>query len=120
MIQPSHAALFCLYLGMMSRVSQMPVVLIPIHFDRKQEERPHIPSCQYSIVLRPFITSDFMTGVPAIPGVDIPESVSVSMVNSIHLGNFGLMNNFHWLGPVMKIEQCENVSLTFYQNIFGF
>ena len=69
-----------LWLGMMNRVSQMPVVLIPIHFDRKAEDRPLIPSCQYSIVLRPFITSDFMTGVAAVPGVDLPESVSTSIV----------------------------------------
>ncbi|XP_071450670.1 GMP synthase [glutamine-hydrolyzing] [Hetaerina americana] len=48
------------------KVSQMPVILIPIHFDRDQTTR--LPSCQHSCVIRPFITSDFMTGHPAIPG----------------------------------------------------
>lgn len=52
----------------------MPVVLIPIHFDRDQLSR--VPSCQRSIVLRPFCTQDFMTGVPAIPGKDLPLEVS--------------------------------------------
>lgn len=53
----------------------MPVVLIPIHFDRDPANR--IPSCQRSIVLRPFITNDFMTGVPAIIGTDkLPITVN--------------------------------------------
>lgn len=46
----------------------MPVVLIPIHFDRDPANR--IPSCARSIVLRPFLSSDFMTGVPILPGSD--------------------------------------------------
>lgn len=50
----------------MSNISQMPVVLIPIHFDRDPVNR--IPSCSRSIVLRPFDTNDFMTGVPVLPG----------------------------------------------------
>lgn len=54
----------------------MPIVLIPIHFDRNYENRPLIPSCQRSIVIRTFITSDFMTGVPAIPGHELPLHVS--------------------------------------------
>lgn len=40
----------------------MPVVLIPVHFERGPLYRN--PSCQRSVVLRPFVTSDFMTGVP--------------------------------------------------------
>jgi hypothetical protein len=44
----------------------MPVVLVPLHFDRDPVDRK--PSAQRSIVLRPFVTSDFMTGVPVIPG----------------------------------------------------
>lgn len=51
----------------------MPVVLLPIHFDRDQALR--IPSCQRSVVLRPFITQDFMTGVPAVPGKHLPLDV---------------------------------------------
>ncbi|XP_050664667.1 GMP synthase [glutamine-hydrolyzing] isoform X2 [Leptidea sinapis] len=60
--------------GCESRVAQMPVVLIPIHFDRDAAVRA--PSCQRSVVLRPFITSDFMTGVSALPGTDcMPQEV---------------------------------------------
>lgn len=58
----------------MALMSQMPVVLLPIHFDRDAAVRT--PSCQRSIVLRPFKTHDFMTGVPAIPGKDLPIEVS--------------------------------------------
>ena len=53
----------------------MPVVLIPIHFDRDPQQRPVVPSCQRSVVIRTFITSDFMTGIPATPGREIPEEV---------------------------------------------
>lgn len=51
----------------------MPVILIPLHFDRDPAIRG--PSCQRSVVLRPFITHDFMTGRPAIPGKDLPLEV---------------------------------------------
>lgn len=57
----------------MNSVSQMPVILLPIHFDRDQALR--IPSCQRSIVLRPFCTRDFMTGMPAVPGKQLPLDV---------------------------------------------
>lgn len=60
--------------GCMEKVAQMPVVLIPIHFDRDVVGRQ--PSCQHSVVLRPFVTHDFMTGVPAYPGVHLPLKVS--------------------------------------------
>ena len=56
-------------------VSQMPIVLIPIHFDRDVQQRPLMPSCQRSVVIRTFRTSDFMTGVPAVPGKDLPIHV---------------------------------------------
>lgn len=52
----------------------MPVILLPLHFDRDQALR--IPSCQRSIVLRPFCTRDFMTGVPVVPGKQLPLDVS--------------------------------------------
>lgn len=52
----------------------MPVVMIPVHFDRDPLERK--ASTLRSFVLRPFITNDFMTGVAALPGKDIPEQVS--------------------------------------------
>ncbi|KAF6034129.1 GMPS [Bugula neritina] len=68
-----HKALRC--------VSQMPVVSIPIHFDRAPDQ--HVPSCQRSIVLRPFLTSDFMTGTPALPGKQFPQLVLDEMVDKI-------------------------------------
>jgi len=61
--------------GLYRKISQMPVVLIPVHFDRDPINRT--PSCRRSVVLRPFITNDFMTGVPAEPGsVQLPVQVS--------------------------------------------
>ena len=55
-------------------VSQMPIILIPIHFDREVAVTRH-QSCQRSVVIRTFITEDFMTGVPAIPNKQIPFKV---------------------------------------------
>lgn len=63
------------YSGYSGVITQMPIILLPIHFDRDQAMR--IPSCQRSVVLRPFCTQDFMTGVPAIPGKQIPVDVSI-------------------------------------------
>ena len=76
----------------------MPVVLLPLHFDREPYSTKvyiesykmihakriivlyiKVTSCQRSIVLRPFISKDFMTGVAAIPGNHIP----VETVNQI-------------------------------------
>ncbi|KAG1661044.1 GMP synthase [glutamine-hydrolyzing] [Nymphon striatum] len=67
--------------GYSHAISQMPAVLIPIHFDRDFMSRH--PSCQRSVVIRPFITSDFMTGVPAIPNKDLPNAVIQEMVSSV-------------------------------------
>ena len=58
-------------------LSQMPIVLIPIHFDRDIHHCPVMPSCQRSIVIRTFITSDFMTGIPATPGQHWPKQVCI-------------------------------------------
>ncbi|KJH52593.1 GMP synthase domain protein [Dictyocaulus viviparus] len=62
------------------KIQQMPVVMIPIHFDRSPAE---INSYKRSFVLRPFITSDFMTGMAALPGRDIPEKSVVEMARRI-------------------------------------
>ncbi len=51
----------------------MPVVLVPLHFDRVVDDDS--PSVQRSVCLRPFITNDFMTGLAAVPGKSIPEEV---------------------------------------------
>ena len=48
---------------LMKTLSQVPVVLAPLPFWKEWN---------HSIVIRTFITNDFMTGVPAIPWKDIP------------------------------------------------
>ena len=60
----------------MEKVNQMPIVLIPVHFDRDVVCK--MPSCQRSIVLRPFLTHDYMTGIPAFPGKHLPIEVSLT------------------------------------------
>lgn len=63
----------------MKGISQMPVVLVPLHFDRDPVDRK--PSAQRSVVIRPFITNDFMTGVPVIPGTEsLPIQVSLKII----------------------------------------
>lgn len=57
-----------------AKLSQMPIIIVPIHFDRDPINR--LPSCQRSIAIRTFITNDFMTGIPAVPGKHIPLEVS--------------------------------------------
>ncbi|CAF88231.1 unnamed protein product, partial [Tetraodon nigroviridis] len=59
--------------GFSGKISQMPIILSPLHFDRDPLQKQ--PSCRRSVVIRTFITSDFMTGVPATPGNQIPEEV---------------------------------------------
>ncbi len=60
--------------GLIKKLSQMPVILLPLSFGAEGA---------HSIVLRPFITNDFMTGRPAIPGVDIDEMVIEKMASRI-------------------------------------
>ncbi|KAJ8271133.1 hypothetical protein GJAV_G00123140 [Gymnothorax javanicus] len=67
--------------GYSGKISQMPIVLTPLHFDRDSLQKQ--PSCQRSVVIRTFITSDFMTGIPATPGNQIPEEVVMKMVTEI-------------------------------------
>uniref|UniRef100_A0ABK0LFI0 GMP synthase (glutamine-hydrolyzing) n=1 Tax=Rattus norvegicus TaxID=10116 RepID=A0ABK0LFI0_RAT len=67
--------------GYAGKISQMPVILTPLHFDRDPLQKQ--PSCQRSVVIRTFITSDFMTGVPATPGNEIPVEVVLKMVTEI-------------------------------------
>ncbi|CAH8493538.1 unnamed protein product [Heterobilharzia americana] len=65
--------------GCMNKIDQMPIVLIPIHFDRDPSQVVSIPSILRSIVLRPVKSADFMTCVAAVPGVHIPEEVVYKM-----------------------------------------
>ena len=77
-------------------VAQMPVIIIPIHFDRDVVSSTREPSCQRSIVIRTFITEDFMTGVPAIPDKHIPFEVSFGhFVQRVYktFNNFLLQSN---------------------------
>ncbi|XP_076274979.1 GMP synthase burgundy isoform X2 [Rhynchophorus ferrugineus] len=67
--------------GHMGSVNQMGVILIPLHFDRDQALRT--PSCQRSVVLRPFCTQDFMTGSAAVPGRDLPLDIVQKMVQEV-------------------------------------
>ncbi|XP_072040456.1 GMP synthase [glutamine-hydrolyzing]-like [Amphiura filiformis] len=67
--------------GYYNKISQMPVILVPLHFDRDPVK--HEPSCQRSIVIRTFVTNDFMTGIPAEPGKHIKEEVIIDMVTAI-------------------------------------
>jgi len=62
-------------------ITQMPIILIPIHFDIDPVSRR--PFCQRSVVIRPFITNDFMTGTAAQPGKDISIQVLSEMVSKI-------------------------------------
>ena len=75
--------------GLLSQISQMPIVLIPVHFDRDPID--HIPSCQRSVVIRTFITNDFMTGVPATPGKHIPLEVKKKRLSCNNCRNFSIL-----------------------------
>ena len=89
----------------MGKLSQMPVVLIPVHFDR--DTAPSImrmPSVLRSVVLRPFVTNDFMTGVAATPAVHIPIEVHFETVHShLTLLSF-LLSTFPGFDPIKKIS----------------
>ncbi|XKL68636.1 hypothetical protein PGB90_006405 [Kerria lacca] len=65
----------------MQNVTQLPIVLLPLHFDRDIALR--IPSCRRSLVIRPFISNDFMTGVPALPGRDLPLEVVKNILQQL-------------------------------------
>lgn len=60
--------------GLLERLSQVPVVSFPIDFGEPGKR---------SIGLRPFITNDFMTGRPAIPGEDLLEAALTEMVERV-------------------------------------
>lgn len=72
--------------GYDKKLAQMPVVLIPIHFDRDSSQR--LPSSQRSIVFRPFISQDFMTGLPAIPNKHLPNEVKIVLFFRLFLSSF--------------------------------
>lgn len=61
----------------------MPVVLIPIQFATFPKETISAGTMLHSVVLRPFITRDFMTGVNALPGVDMPVVTFETIVRRV-------------------------------------
>eukprot|EP01062_Namystynia_karyoxenos_P008814 TRINITY_DN1310_c0_g1_i1.p1 TRINITY_DN1310_c0_g1~~TRINITY_DN1310_c0_g1_i1.p1 ORF type:complete len:711 (+),score=259.52 TRINITY_DN1310_c0_g1_i1:83-2134(+) len=75
------------------KLSQVPVVSFPIDFDKADpagaaspaaKRSRAEPSGKRSIAIRTFITNDFMTGVPAVPGSEqMPEHVLQAMVEGI-------------------------------------
>lgn len=55
-------------------IAQMPVILTPVDFGEVGKR---------SVVLRPILTDDFMTGTPALPGREISEAVLEEIVQRI-------------------------------------
>lgn len=56
------------------KLSQVPVISFPVNFGMEGKR---------SIGIRTFITNDFMTGVPAIPGQEVPEEVLEIIVSRL-------------------------------------
>lgn len=100
--------------GCIKLMSQMPVVLLPLHFDRDPANRT--PSCLRSVVLRPFVTSDFMTGVPVVPGSSqMPMSVSRKGWG-VERGGMGQFEGFQVKRSVMEgIEHRAKLFLRFVE-----
>ncbi|XP_013774803.1 GMP synthase [glutamine-hydrolyzing]-like [Limulus polyphemus] len=67
--------------GYYNKISQMTVILIPVHFDRDVVSRQ--PSCQRSVVIRTFITHNYMMGIPATPDKHLSLEVMNKMVAEI-------------------------------------
>jgi GMP synthase (glutamine-hydrolysing) len=59
---------------LLTSLSQVPVVSFPVHFGSPGKR---------SIAIRTFMTNDFMTGVPATPGVHIPIEALAEMVEKL-------------------------------------
>lgn len=61
--------------GLDHKLSQVPVVLLPTGIDKLR---------QHSVVIRTFLTTNFMTGTPAMPGTELmPLEVLHDMVDRI-------------------------------------
>uniref|UniRef100_A0A9L0S3X9 GMP synthase (glutamine-hydrolyzing) n=1 Tax=Equus caballus TaxID=9796 RepID=A0A9L0S3X9_HORSE len=89
--------------GYAGKISQMPVILTPLHFDRDPLQKQ--PSCQRSVVIRTFITSDFMTGVPATPGSEIPVEVIWVFFSNVHF-------QYHTFYNLVTGTGCDNVDIS--------
>uniref|UniRef100_A0A915J1D4 GMP synthase (glutamine-hydrolyzing) n=1 Tax=Romanomermis culicivorax TaxID=13658 RepID=A0A915J1D4_ROMCU len=64
------------------KISQMPVVMLPVHFDRPPNHPDH-PSVRRSICLRPFSTRDFMTGSAIQPSSSRSSLISQKFVTTV-------------------------------------
>ncbi|KAL6049770.1 GMP synthase (glutamine-hydrolyzing) [Balamuthia mandrillaris] len=64
--------------GLMRKLSQVPVISIPLSFD--EEEGESAASSKRSIVIRTMVTNDFMTGVAAVPMKSTKEDDAVEKV----------------------------------------
>ncbi|OAF65917.1 GMP synthase [glutamine-hydrolyzing] subunit B, partial [Intoshia linei] len=81
------------------KLSQMPIVMIPINFDQDTQEKR-------SFVIRPFITSDFMTGIAAKPDINYSKSVNLS---------FNLVLSFFILMSIVEYSKhCKFSSKLLY------
>lgn len=64
---------------LVTKVAQVPVVSVPVDPDFAGDGN----STRRSIAIRTFLTADFMTGVPVVPGNEIPQDVLLEMVAGI-------------------------------------
>lgn len=62
-------------------LSQVPVVLVPVDVDGG--ERQTDTTAKRCVAIRTFITNDFMTGIPATPGKEMPLDALAEMVTGI-------------------------------------
>jgi GMP synthase (glutamine-hydrolysing) len=60
--------------GLLEQLSQVPVISFPVNFGSPGNR---------SVGIRTFLTNDFMTGVPAIPGIHMPLEALQEMVERI-------------------------------------
>jgi GMP synthase (glutamine-hydrolysing) len=61
---------------LVKKLSQVPVVLIPLGFEKGD--------AAHSVVIRTFLTNDFMTGTPATPGSEyLPHEALAAMVEGV-------------------------------------
>eukprot|EP00053_Salpingoeca_punica_P013825 m.125252 g.125252 ORF g.125252 m.125252 type:complete len:665 (-) comp16314_c1_seq3:1229-3223(-) len=67
--------------GLTISISQVPVVLVPVDLNADQTQAG--PTSNRSIVIRTFLTNDFMTGVPARPGIEMPIAALKEMVAGV-------------------------------------
>ena len=103
-----------------SSISQMPVVLIPIGFDKQINPDKDVQSNdnikQHSVVLRTFLTKDFMTGRPAVPGETFPLDMLDEICQTIKTNVPGISRILYDLTskPPGRIFQIKSLSLTFF------